>query len=246
MWIKEPEEKLTESLNETVNFLYKENNIYIMDNHLAAGWSWLNEINPTNSHYFLHIDRHYDLLDSPTSVKKEIIDNEVDLKNLTFQQYLDLRQTGNNGDTWPLFRWDNYIINLQLVYPDLYDETFFATFKDGNTNEEFVKNEMDFLEMANGLEYLIKEAKTDKGWIINLDIDYFFNHVNDNRIQIFSDDFIVHLSKSLKKILNDVKVLTICLSPECCGGWNNALRITNIICEVLEIDFNNELNKIVK
>lgn len=209
-----------------------------MDNHLAAGWAWLRQINSNDSHYLLHIDRHYDLLDSPKTVQSQIIAKGIDLKSQTLDEYLSLRQIGTNGDSWPLFRWDNYILNLRIVYPNIYAKTFFATFKDGNIDEDFVDEEMDFWELMTEIDYMI-ENKTDYKWIVNLDIDYFFNNVNDKKIQVITNDVI-------RKVLDKISVFTICLSPECCGGWEKSLSKLEIICEVLEIDFLKELRKKTK
>lgn len=57
--------------------------------------------------------------------------------------------------------------------------------------------------------------------IINLDIDYFFS---DNYDIIFADiiiDEILNYFKDLLKHKNNK--LTIALSPECCGGWENSI-----------------------
>ncbi len=242
MWIKEPETQLKESLHDYVNFLYKENNVFIMDNHLAAGWSWLNIVNPEDSHYFIHIDKHFDLLDFPTTIKKEILDKGINIKDLSFQEYLDLKQYGNNGTSWPMFRWDNYILNLKIAYPNLYKETYFATFQDGNKVDDFIDNEVEFLELITEIDYWI-ENKNDSGWIVNLDIDYFFNYINDKLVQILTDEVVRQLAINIKKVLNKIEVLTICLSPECCGGWDKSMHIMSIISEVLNLRFVEELNK---
>jgi len=74
--------------------------------------------------------------------------------------------------------------------------------------------------------------------ILNLDLDYFFLEIGDNTIQVFTDDYIEAIAKSIKLAMDNIQVLTICLSPECCGGWENALRVNKIICQILGIDFN--------
>ena len=66
MWIKELPENLKQQKSEiaNLNFVYKYKNIYIMDNHLAAGWAWLQELDIDKSYNFFHIDRHADLLNN--------------------------------------------------------------------------------------------------------------------------------------------------------------------------------------
>jgi hypothetical protein len=240
MWIKEPNRVLGKSLNDTVNFLYKEDNVYVMDNHLAAAWSWLDTVDPRKSHYLLHIDRHYDLLSFSNTVQAEILDKEIELSDLSFQAYLDLRQYGNNGDSWPLFRWANYILNLKLVYPDFYKETYFSTRDNGCRGGDFIDHDMRYDELLSSIGNLV-ESKNDAGWIINLDIDYFFH--NDDLTQVHDDQEMRELATQIKKILDKVEVFTICLSPECCGGWGKSLQKTKIICEIIGIDFISELEK---
>lgn len=235
-WIKKPTPVLSESLDATVNFLYRENNIFIMDNHLAAGWCWVTSVDPSMGHNLLHIDRHYDLLDFSHTVQTEIIDKGISLKDLSFDEYLGLRQRGNNGDSWPMFRWDNYILNIQLAYPNIYADKIFATQYDGNKPSNFIDQELEFLELVTNIDYWV-ETRTKNGWIVNLDLDYFFNHVNGKRIQVFTDELITELAKNINKVINKIEVLTICLSPECCGGWEKSLSKLRIFCDILNINF---------
>jgi UPF0489 domain len=44
------------------NFLWKSGDVYVMDNHRAALWCWLQHIAPEKKHSIFHIDRHYDTL----------------------------------------------------------------------------------------------------------------------------------------------------------------------------------------
>jgi hypothetical protein len=57
---------------------------------------------------------------------------------------------------------------------------------------------------------------------------------------ILPDNFICELGKIIKKNLDEkrIKVLTIALSPECCGGWDESERILNLLTATLGITFN--------
>ena len=46
------------------NFLCRAGNVYVMDNHRAALWCWLQELDLTAPHSLIHIDRHPDALQS--------------------------------------------------------------------------------------------------------------------------------------------------------------------------------------
>ena len=90
--------------------------------------------------------------------------------------------------------------------------------------------------MIGNLPYYVKRF-TEKKWIINIDIDYFFGQVGSKIIQVFTDGYITSFAEAVKKSIPNTAIVTLCLSQECCGGWENAIRVTKIICEVLEISF---------
>lgn len=238
MWIKEPPRILKDSLSQNVNFLYKKDKIYIMDNHLCAGWVWLNYLNTNDSHNLFHIDRHYDLSTNDVEVQKLIIDENLNLSNLTFDEYCSLSFRLENYSDYEikLFQWDNYIGNLHKVYPSFFNETYFACHESGDMIDGFVTCEPTFELLPENISYWINREK-EKNWIVNLDLDYFFLELGDETIQAFSDEYIISVARSIKKAIDNISVLTICLSPECCGGWREALRINEIVCEILEIDF---------
>lgn len=48
----------------TQNFLWKRQNVYVMDNHRAALWCWLQHIDPKQRYSLFHVDQHYDTLAS--------------------------------------------------------------------------------------------------------------------------------------------------------------------------------------
>lgn len=69
-------------------------------------------------------------------------------------------------------------------------------------------------------------------WIVNLDLDYFFHSSDDGYIQILSDEYIRILAQKLRNCKHSINVLTIALSPECCGNWGNAIHVLNTFMEV--------------
>jgi hypothetical protein len=244
MWIKEPAYPLHESSNDRLNFLYQSDIFYIMDNHLAASWCWLQQIDIENSYNLYHIDKHYDLLDSPESVRTQITETDFDLSNCSLDEYLGLRQSLRNGDTVPLFRYDNYILNLQLVYESIFNKKIFATHHDGNSNEDFIDPEngdyeKEDYEIVGNLSDDVVSNRENK-WIINLDLDYFFLD-NDEYYQHLSDKYIKELCKNIKESIENISVVTISLSPECCGGWKNSYRIARMIAKYFRLDFKLEI-----
>lgn len=71
-------------------------------------------------------------------------------------------------------------------------------------------------------------------WIVNLDLDYFFHSSDDGCIQILSDEYIRILAQKLRNCKHSINVLTIALSPECCGNWGNAIHALNVFMEAYE------------
>lgn len=86
MWIRNiPNDYMSKDSGvSNLNFLYKEDNIYIMDNHLAAGWCWLQELQPKTSYNFFHLDRHADLIcNAPINSYEFLKDNpHITLMNI--------------------------------------------------------------------------------------------------------------------------------------------------------------------
>lgn len=58
---------------ENLIFLWKTDNVYVMDNHLAAAWYWMQECKADSRYNFLHIDRHNGLgINTPFDVYRHI------------------------------------------------------------------------------------------------------------------------------------------------------------------------------
>jgi hypothetical protein len=235
MWIKEPTYPLGESSSSNLNFLYNHEKFYFMDNHLAASWCWLQKIDVENSYNLFHIDKHYDLLDQQTTVQTQIIDANINLTTVTLEQYRAIQQPMGNGQNVPLFRFDNYILNLNQVYPDIFALKYFATHNDGNRVNEFINSDMEIIDLPENLNYWMSTNIIHR-WILNLDIDYFF-HYNDSTYQLLTDFYIKRICKEIHESLDNIEVITIALSPEICGGWKFSYRIARMIANYFDLDF---------
>ncbi len=211
-----------------------------MDNHLCAAWAWLKELDVNNSHKLFHIDRHHDLLVDETHMKELIIDKNVQLPDLSFEEYCELSYKLDYSEyNYKLFQWDNYIRNIQVAYPNFYEETIFSFYDRACVHEDFIVNEVSFDLLPDNISYWINR-EANSSWILNLDIDYFFMSLSEHTTQIFTDEYIVSVAESINRALDNIDVLTICLSPECCGGWKNSIRVANLICETLSLEFSLE------
>ena len=86
---------------------------------------------------------------------------------------------------------------------------------------------------------------------MNFDVDYFFDCNSDDHKY---DDYwtkekinqVAYLLKSAMESGN-VKVLTIAMSPECCGGWKNSYylmeKLLPILSQVAREEFSNVLRR---
>jgi len=231
MWIKEPNFPLGESFNDKLNFVFKRDNIYVMDNHLAASWCWMDCIDIGAVYNLFHIDRHYDLLHFPNTVQTQIVDVGIQLNSLTLNEYVALRQPMAGSPDAALFRWDNYIGNLNLVYPNLFGFKYFATHNEGTPLNDFIDNEYEIKDLTTNIEYWMSQRENK--WILNLDIDYFFANSEEGKYQMLTDEYIIELCKNINQARKHIAVITICLSPECCGGWDISIQKAKLICEQL-------------
>ena len=227
-----------------LNLLCNDGNAYVMDNHLAAIWCWLQKININKKYNLFHIDKHYDLLDSQLDcwveeLSKQNIDLEnIDIHELTKLRYMPKTRIDNKDNQ--LFRWDNYLPIFDNIYPKILHSSYFATQKCGTKpQKKLITDEVDIWELPQIIGERIEENSFK--WIINLDIDYFFLENENGYFQFVTDDYILGIAEEIKKKMAKIEVITIALSPECCGGWQNSERIARLIGSQLEYDFG--LNK---
>ena len=222
-----------------LNLLWNQDKFYIMDNHLAASWCWLQKIDTSKQYNLLHIDRHYDLLDSQTDWWIKALKNQnVNLKEIAIPDLLALKYSPDSmpKESFPIFRWDNYLTIMNRLFPNLLVSNIFATHKDGDLIDELNINETDAWELQENLSYWLSE-RNDKKWIVNIDVDYFFTDFEEKYFQLYTDELALRLADELNQVIDRVEVLTIALSPEMCGGWENAERVGRLLTNRLKIDW---------
>lgn len=243
MWIIEPQENLTqrESNIYGLNLLWQKDNVYIMDNHLAAGWAWMNFLDKEESYNFFHIDRHEDLCGGQAT--QERLEEIISELPFNIQQYTEY--TFNNGDATPqppfnkVFSWDNYIKQTQYSFPKWFQKSYFACRGNVSDPPHYTRLPLNIsycpepFELYNNIEYWVARDNNECKWIFNLDLDYFFN---DNGMRIFSDEYILELAKDLKKAMGNIAILTIAMSPECCGSWESSLSVLSLLDQVFGFD----------
>ena len=126
------------SLSAGMNFLFRQGNVYVMDNHRAALWCWMQHITPQKRYSLFHIEAHYDT----RSVKgASWLSSVPDLQSLSLADYLSFGTERAGTENWPLISWDNYLSLFFEKYPTLLSECFFATHQMGDQPEATVKYE---------------------------------------------------------------------------------------------------------
>ena len=223
------ERKYSGAINQ--NFLWKDDNnpIYVMDNHRSALWCWLQEIDLNEKIKYFHLDRHYDCLNSNL---EEWLKYCQSIEDMSIIDYLELKY----DKEYPVFLWGNYAAIFLSKYKNIVQHSLFVTYQEGDKPLTESLKEERAVDLLDNLEYWTEDGQ----WIFNIDLDYFFYKKDGVYQQMYSNDFIRNFFRIVKAKIdrNEIKVTTIALSPECCGGWENAEKISRIACDILEIDFN--------
>jgi hypothetical protein len=138
----------------------------------------------------------------------------VDLRNLTFQEYPNLCVDDPDLSDVPLFRWDNYLTIYHELHHGLIDEWIFSTHQIG-TKPSFSATHIQPDDLLGFLD----RQNSSRNWILNLDLDFFRSQYGDR----YSQQNRVELMKAIKHVhgSSDKSVVTVALSPECCGGWGS-------------------------
>lgn len=226
-----------------VNFLWNEDNIYIMDNHLLAAWCWAQELKKNHNFGIIHIDAHYDLNRLHDKNGKEL----KPFKEISLHEYLGLEEK-SYSTFYKAIQWDNYFtLFLDQFSCDVYKLVIAAhktDLKNINESNRMIDEEWPVEKLLKYLDTEFSEEDNDviipQKWIINLDIDYFFCEIGERKgIQLLSNEYITEFACILKNALqrNRIIGLTIALSPECCGGWKNAESICSIITDKIGLNF---------
>lgn len=219
------------------NFLWRSGTVYVMDNHRAALWCWLQHVNPETPHSIFHIDRHTDTLQSRLD---EWLEHCPPLLNLTINEYLDynypLKFAGI--DRVKLFRWDNYLSIYFAKFGQFVKSFRCATHEDGDKPNHRPLL-VDIWDIPSNIDYYL-DAR-GKPWIMNIDLDYFFWHDPDNYGLMVSQMYINKCFDIIRAKIEDgtIAVTTICLTPELeyTGGWHASEKLMEQVLSRLGINF---------
>jgi hypothetical protein len=229
--------------------LWQNGKVYVMDNHRDAAWCWLQQCKTEELYNFMHIDQHYDLLDSYYSETLTAIKNNP---KMAYDEFASLMR--DERGEYRLFSWDNYIRIMHELRPNWFNTNVFVTQgyggdanSDGWGHEKMRIQETSplyllFAIRQNMIEKWSSELRSENEnlkWIVNFDLDVFFCHEYDH-VKIFSDRFIRKVARLLQEAMANIQVLTIAISPDCLEGkgmkkrWDSGFRVLRIMAE--EID----------
>jgi hypothetical protein len=206
------------------NFLFQKDNIYVMDNHRAAMWCWLNFYNSNIKDVgIFHLDRHSDALQSNLNswVLQASGSNHVNTMNI--HSYLSA--TDQAFPESKLFRWDNYLSIFLNLYQSEITCCNFSIYEGDPINHSKLVERKPW-DLPENLSFWFSKGK----WIINIDLDYFFHEVNDSIEQMYSLEYLRGFFNEVAKIAGRKSevVVTVCFSPECCGGWAKSEKIWEV------------------
>lgn len=216
------------------NFLWNDGPVYVMDNHRAALWCWLQKLDLKSKHSIIHIDRHTDTLQSRIDEWLKHLPSSWDL---TIDEYLNHEYKWEMGSV-PVIRWDNYLSIYFAQFGKNIDHCYFATHNDGD-KPNYHCMRCDIWALPSNMDYWLDER--NKPWIVNIDLDYFFWRDLEYADVMFSDAYLSSCFKAIadKVQANIVSVVTISLSPsdELTGGWNKAEVLARKVLAYFDIEF---------
>ena len=220
------------------NFLWRSGNVYVMDNHRAAMWCWLQHVDPQTAHSLFHIDRHTDTLQSRMD---EWLAHLPPSWDLTIDEYLNHSYVYDNaGSTIPVIRWDNYLSIYLALFGQNISSCYFATHDDGDKPNHNGAMFVDIWDVPFNLDYWL--SAQNRPWIMNIDLDYFFCDGEEDRAQrMLSSAYIDRCIDVVRQKIEDgtIAVTTIALTPSdnFTGGWEPSEEMATRVLSRLGIDF---------
>ena len=168
---------------DTSNFLWKEDCIYIMDNHRSAAWCW-ERCGLKEDISLFHIDAHYDGV--AISDKEEELLLKENWQEMRYKKYIDLKYLVE-GSYISVARWDNFIDLFRKISGKSIS-VFNFTHKLGDKPNEYKIDECRCHDIIENIVYLAKvERDNNRSIIFDIDIDYFVSQKNN--IIMFSDKY---------------------------------------------------------
>ncbi len=215
-----------------VNFLWRSDRLYVMDNHRMALWCWWRHLPEATDWQLLHIDRHYDTMSSQLETwLQSLPQDSASLEDYLAQDYV-LPFAGSMRA--PVIRWDNYLSIFLARYGNRLSRVVFVTACEGDEPRH------PLLEKADpwrGLE-VIEEIGHGGGyvsctpWLVNVDLDYFTaqDSQDDSHFRVYDNAYIERVGRGVALGLQRgrIRCATVALSPETTGTWATAEELMRV------------------
>jgi hypothetical protein len=229
-----PLRKRGRSASNTLNVLGREGNVFVMDNHLAAAWCWAQVLDPTEQYDLVHIDAHYDWQNSIVGYELTSVPSSLFALELT--TYLASTYAMSGSQPFQTFRWDSYLAIFEALHGQLVVDWSFCTHDQGDAPAGLAGyQEVAIWNLFRNLELL---GTSPRRCILNLDLDFFFfDGPGDHIVRWASPEYVASIGKLLAALQKQGKlaVVTIALSPECCGGWKPAETVMSEFMQALGV-----------
>lgn len=202
----------------------------MMDNHRAALWCWLQELDLSKPHSTIHIDRHYDALASRL---------EEWLKHLpdwggSIEKYLEKSYPTEAGER-EVICWGNYLSIYLAEFRSALCRLILLTHDDGDKPDFAKSMECDMWDLPDSLSFWLEDGS--EPWIVNIDLDYF---CAGKTCVMVSDEYLRQVARQLRQSMEAerVGVVTLCLTPDSyTPGWEETERMATLLLAELGISF---------
>lgn len=202
-----------------------------MDSHQMALWCW-SKCKQFGTSNILHIDHHYD--SRGISIEEASYDDITSIPE-SHLDYLAIDMDVPGYSRIPQISWDNFL----SVYLKKFRKGGRVCYLTGETwGDKPSDQEVEFWDNEHRDNLIDQELRDGESWIVDIDIDYFFDRIEEEFI-----DWPVERIKKTAEILKQkqdagiISVMTIALSPNCCGGLEASKRVLQIFCEELDVAF---------
>lgn len=224
------------------NFVWRQDNVYIMDNHRAALWCWLQHMDVNRKYNLLHIDQHTDTLTLRHEVRQAFSD---ELSELSLNDYLRRTCIFVGGAPQPAIQADNFLSFFLDRHPHNLNRLVMATHGIGDFPNWQKQESVPIHELPGSFSQIVDGSywghDTQCECVVDIDLDYFF--YNDDKgktvYKLLADAYVEQIFTKLAEARRNgfVRVLTMALSPRWCGGWANAQSLCKVACGILKVPF---------
>jgi hypothetical protein len=245
VWIRELRQR-GDSHAVHVNFLWKHDELplYLTDNHRAALWCWRKHVLRSKPYGLVHLDAHWDA--TPMNPEEFALLEESWPVLDDFEVFDKLHLPGARRSLLtdapsPIVQYDNYIDPFLKLYPWL-SEAHVAARQlrreklDGALADAVKRRQAHVYtvgSLSDRIDSILDHARAPM--IVNVDLDYVFTL--ERRKRCVSDDRVRSFFRALAHRWDKTRVMTIALSPECCGGWAASETVAKVAFEALGVSW---------